>query len=71
MARDIQCTIVDLTTLTLRVLDSRDKAVPQRGVFAAAPRPWNGKDYGKLVSLLGDAVGELGDALAVALGEKK
>jgi len=48
-----------------------DKAAPQRGAFAATPRTWDGKDYGALVGLLRDAVGELGDAIAAALPEKK
>ena len=48
-----------------------DKAAPQRGVFTATPRTWDGKDYGALVGQLRDAVSELGDAIAAALPEKK
>lgn len=38
----------------------------QHGTFTAAPRTWDGKDYGALVGLIRDAVGELGDAIATA-----
>jgi len=48
-----------------------DKAPPRNGVFAASPRTWDGKDFGTLVGLLHDAVGELGEALATELAEKK
>lgn len=48
-----------------------DKLAPQRGAFTASPRTWDGKDYGALVGLLRDAVGELGDAIAAALPPKK
>ena len=53
------------------LLPDADKNSPQRGVFTSAPRTWDGKDYGTLVGLLGDAVGELGDAIAAVLPEKK
>jgi uncharacterized lipoprotein YmbA len=46
------------------------RATAQRRTFAAPPRPWDGKDYGVLVGLLRDAVGDLGDAIAMA-AEKK
>ena len=42
----------------------------RRGAFTATPRKWDGKDYGALVGLLRDAVGELGDALAAAVEKK-
>lgn len=42
----------------------------KRGAFTAGPRTWDGRDYGALVGQIRDAVGELGDALVVALGEK-
>lgn len=48
-----------------------DKTAGQRGAFAATPRAWDGKDYGGLVGLLAAAVGDLGDAIAAALPEKK
>ena len=48
-----------------------DKTSPQRSAFTASPRTWDGKDYGALVGLMRDAVGELGDAIAAALPEKK
>ena len=48
-----------------------DKAAPLRGAFTATPRTWDGKDYGTLVGQLRDAVGEMGDAIAAALPEKK
>jgi uncharacterized lipoprotein YmbA len=48
-----------------------DKTAPLHGAFAATPRAWDGKDYGALVGLLRDTVGELGDAIAAALPEKK
>jgi len=53
------------------LLPDADKNSPQRGVFISAPRTWDRKDYGTLVGLLGDAVGELGDAIAAILPEKK
>lgn len=51
----------------------------QPGAFTASSRTWDGKDYSALVSLIREAVNELGDALAtavatpaaVALAEKK
>ena len=43
----------------------------RRGVFTAGTRTWDGKDYGALVGLLRDEVGELGDAIASAIAEKK
>jgi uncharacterized lipoprotein YmbA len=47
-----------------------DKSEARRGSFTANPRPWDGKDYGELVGLLRDAVGDLGDALATAVAGK-
>lgn len=41
------------------------------GAFTAAPRQWDGKDYGALVGLLRDEVNELGDAIAAAIAEQK
>jgi len=46
------------------------KSAAYRGNFTATPRPWDGRDYGALVGLLSQAVGDLGDALAAA-AEKK
>ena len=48
-----------------------DKASALRGEFTASPRTWDGKDYGALVGLFRDAVGELGDAIAAALPGNK
>jgi uncharacterized lipoprotein YmbA len=48
-----------------------DKSSALHGAFTATPRVWDGKDYGALVGLIRDAVGELGDAIAAALPEKK
>lgn len=42
----------------------------RRGVFTASPRTWDGKDHGKLVALLREAVGELADRLVLQLAEK-
>ncbi len=47
-----------------------DPSRAKRGAFAATPRVWDGKDYGALVGLIRQAVGELGDALVTALPEK-
>jgi len=50
------------------------RALTLRGAFTASPRKWDGKDYGTLVDQLQAAVGELGEAIAVAVGtppEKK
>ena len=47
------------------------KLPAQRGAFTATPRRWEGKDYGALVGQLRDAIGELGEAIAAALPEKK
>ena len=47
------------------------ETVAKRGIFNASPRTWDGKSYGALVSQLRDAVGELGDAIATALPDKK
>jgi uncharacterized lipoprotein YmbA len=44
---------------------------PKRGTFQSSPRTWDGKDYGALVSQLRDAVAELGDAIAAAVGKKE
>lgn len=41
------------------------------GVFTAAPRKWDGRDYGALVGLLRAELDELGDAIAAAVAEKK
>ena len=38
--------------------------------FTASLRTWDGQDYGTLVGLIRDAVNELGDALAAAVGGK-
>lgn len=46
------------------------KEVAQRGVFASAPRIWDGKDHGMLVALLREAADELGNALATAAAGK-
>jgi uncharacterized lipoprotein YmbA len=43
----------------------------RQGVFTASPRTWNAKEYGNLVGLLRDEVGELGEVIAAALAEKK
>jgi uncharacterized lipoprotein YmbA len=40
------------------------------GEFTAPAREWDGKDYGALVSHLGDAVAELADAIAQAAEAK-
>lgn len=42
----------------------------KHGAFTASPRTWDGQDYGTLVGLIRDAVNELGDALAAAVGGK-
>lgn len=47
-----------------------DPAAVERGAFSATPRPWDGKDYSGVVVLLHEAVTELGDALAAAVGKK-
>ena len=47
-----------------------DPAAVERGTFTATPRPWDGKDYSGVVGLLHEAVAELGDALAAAVGKK-
>jgi uncharacterized lipoprotein YmbA len=44
-----------------------DKTAARPGNFSASARTWDGKDYGTLVGLLRDAVGELGDTLAKAV----
>ena len=41
----------------------------KHGAFTAAPRTWDGRDYGSLVSQLRDAVSELGDELVGALAK--
>lgn len=48
-----------------------DKGEARHGVFTATPRTWDGKDYGTLVGLMHDAAGELGEAIAAAVAEKK
>ena len=45
--------------------------VTRRGLFTASPRTWDGKDHGKLVALLREAVVELADRLVSQLSEKK
>ena len=40
----------------------------RHGSFTASPRTWDGKDYGVLVGQIREAVNDLGDALAAALG---
>ena len=62
---------VELTATYLIVPADGDRATGQHGLFTATPRAWDGKDYGVLVGLLHTAVGELGDAIAGALTEKK
>lgn len=47
-----------------------DPAAVERGTFTAAPRAWDGRDYGGVVALLHDAVAEFGDALAAAVEKK-
>lgn len=42
----------------------------RRGAFTATPRKWDGRDYGALVGLLREAVGEFGDALAAVIERK-
>ena len=56
---------------TYSILAPGENAGPKRGGFTASPRTWDGKDYGALVGLIRDQVSELGDAIAVALPEKK
>ncbi|MBL9215296.1 MAG: membrane integrity-associated transporter subunit PqiC [Opitutaceae bacterium] len=46
-----------------------DSAEVRRGQFTAKPRPWDGRDYGALVGLMREAVGELGDELAAVLAK--
>jgi hypothetical protein len=53
-------------TYTITAADGTAK----RGVFSASPRTWDGQDYGVLVGQIREAVGELGDAVVAALGEK-
>jgi uncharacterized lipoprotein YmbA len=47
----------------------RDSAI--HGAFTAPARKWNGKDYSQLVSLLRQAVANLGDAIAADLPRAK
>lgn len=42
-----------------------------QGLFTSTSRTWDGKNYGTLVALLRDAVGELADRLVTRLPEKK
>jgi len=42
----------------------RPGAPVRQATFNASPRAWTGSDYGTLVGLLREAVGELGDAIA-------
>lgn len=53
------------------ILPTGDKVAAQSGKFVASPRSWDGKDYGALVGELRAAIGELGDAIATAVAEKK
>ena len=48
-----------------------DKGAVRRAAFVSTPRTWNGKDYGVLVGQLREAVGELADAIAATLADKK
>jgi uncharacterized lipoprotein YmbA len=45
--------------------------VTRRGFFTASPGAWDGKDHGKLVALLREAVDELADRLVTQLAEKR
>jgi uncharacterized lipoprotein YmbA len=56
---------------TYTILASGENAAPKHGAFTASARTWDGSDYGMLVNQLRDAIGELGDAIAGALPEKK
>jgi len=56
---------------TYSIVSPGESPSPKRGVFTAGARSWDGKNPGALVGLLRDAVIELGDAIAVALPEKK
>ena len=56
---------------TYTILTPGGAAEPKRGVFSASPRAWDGKDYGALVGLLRESVGELGESIAGALSETK
>lgn len=47
------------------------KPYTKDGTFNATERKWEGQDYGKLVTLIHDAVAELGDAIAADLGAGK
>ena len=58
-------------TATYAILSAGEGGSPKRGVFTSGPRTWDGKNYGLLVGQLRDAVGELSDAIATALPEKK
>jgi len=46
-------------------------AIAQRGSFTATARVWEEKDFGVLVGLLRAAVGELSEAIAAAIVDKK
>ncbi len=45
--------------------------VTRRGLFTASARTWDGKDHGKLVAQLREAVDELADRLVSQLAEKR
>lgn len=53
-------------TYTITALGSPARS----GSFAAAPRPWDGRDHGTLVGLLREAVTELTEAVATAADHK-
>jgi len=48
-----------------------NKLSETRGLFTAAPRTWDGKNFGALVGLLHEAVSELADRLVTQLPAKK
>jgi uncharacterized lipoprotein YmbA len=62
---------VELAATYVIVPADGDKAAARQGTFTATPRVWDGKDYSTLVDLMHAAIGELGDAIAAALPEKK
>ncbi len=45
----------------------RSLTILKRGIFEATPGQWNGSDYGELARRLGEAAGQLGQALAAEL----
>ena len=62
---------VELIATYTITLGGAANPVERRGLFTATPRLWNGKNYGGLVTLLSDSVGELADRLVAQLPEKK